>query len=188
MSGEAAATVLASLALVLAACAPPGQTSGAVPVVQVDAVGPTLAEAEVVEEDDEEALSGPRRPSWVKAKTPEEENRTRDAATRADKMAARDAYKQAQRAFRDGKYQRAVESFITAHRIYPGASPKHKIALCYDRLGRRKEAINAYHWFIQSQPSSKYAERLEESKLRLAELQGEQPPVPPKPVPTQLRD
>ncbi|MBW2458582.1 MAG: hypothetical protein JRI68_29050 [Deltaproteobacteria bacterium] len=173
--------------LLLLACSAGGPSPSAVPVVEVEAVEPSLVEAAAGEEDEAEDRSGKlRRPSWVKSKTPKQEEQTRAAATAAEKMAAKGAYKQASRALRDGDLDQAVERFILAHRSYPGAAPKHKIAVCFDRLGKRKEAINAYYWFIQSEPGEKYRDRVEESKRRLAELTGK-PLTKSSPPVTQLR-
>lgn len=100
-----------------------------------------------------------------------------DAKTKA---AALEAFKAGKKAFDAEDWETAVGHFKEADRLYPGASPKHKIAVCLDNLGRIKQAIAAYETFINSDPGPKYAERVKASKARVAELEEKLAAMPGK--------
>ena len=84
-------------------------------------------------------------------------------------------YKEADALFKKGDFAGALPVFQEADKLYPGAAPKHKIAVCYDKLGKAAEAVAAYRAFIDSKPSEKYAERLTEATKRIAELEPQLP-------------
>lgn len=94
------------------------------------------------------------------------------------KAAAKKAYGVGKQKLAAKDYEGALESFREADQSFPGAAPKHKIAVCLDKLGRIKEAIESYQAFLDSNPSKKYAARVEESKKRLEELRTELAAMP----------
>ncbi|MBW2526622.1 MAG: tetratricopeptide repeat protein [Deltaproteobacteria bacterium] len=100
-----------------------------------------------------------------------------DAETKA---AALKAFKAGKKAFDAGDYDTALTHFKEADRVYPGASPKHKIAVCLDKMGRVKDAIAAYGALVDSGPGPKYAARVRESKDRVAELEQQLASMPGK--------
>lgn len=93
--------------------------------------------------------------------------------TQADKDKARKLYGDAQKKMKAGDYAGALTLFQKADEAYPGAAPKHNIALCLDKLGRTEEAVAAYRAFIDSEPDpEKYGERVASSRERIAELEA----------------
>ncbi|MCA9620329.1 MAG: PEGA domain-containing protein [Myxococcales bacterium] len=101
------------------------------------------------------------------------------AAAKAEEKAKREeakkAYGDASKAFDEGKFDEALPLFVKADELYPGAAPKHKIAICHDKLGHTDEAIAAYQTFIDSNPGDKYADRLTEAEGRIKELKASLP-------------
>jgi PEGA domain/Tetratricopeptide repeat len=94
------------------------------------------------------------------------------AAAKAEKNEAKKAYVAGNKAFKDEKYAEALPHFQKADQLYPGAAPKHKIAICYDKLGKTDEAIAAYKAFLDAKPSEKYADRITEANKRIGELEA----------------
>jgi hypothetical protein len=71
-----------------------------------------------------------------------------------------------------GDFAGALPLFQKAEETWAGAAPKLRIAQCYDKLGKVREAMAAYRVFIESNPGDKYADRVKESGARLAELEA----------------
>jgi len=90
----------------------------------------------------------------------------------AKKEEAKKLYGEASEKFKANDFAGALPLFEQADTVYPGAAPKHKIAVCLDKLGKTREAIAAYRAFIDSNPGEKYAEKVTEANARIAELQG----------------
>lgn len=88
---------------------------------------------------------------------------------------AKRLYGEAQAKFKEGDFAGALPLFQQADESVPGAAPKHKVALCYDKLGKGPEAVAAYKDFLASNPSEKYADRAEAAKKRIAELEAAMP-------------
>ncbi len=84
-------------------------------------------------------------------------------------------FKEANGVFKKGDYAAALPLFQEADTLYPGAAPKHKIAVCYDKLGKSAEAVAAYRTFVESKPSEKYADRITEANKRIADLEATLP-------------
>ena len=97
------------------------------------------------------------------------------AAEEDPKEGAKKAYGEASKLFKEEKYEEALPLFQKADNLYPGAAPKHKIAICLDKLGRTEEAVAAYRVFIDSEPGEKYADRVAEAEKRIDELQATMP-------------
>jgi len=97
------------------------------------------------------------------------------AAEEDPKEGAKKAYGEASKLFKDEKYEEALPLFQKADSLYPGAAPKHKIAICLDKMGKTEEAVAAYQTFIDSDPGDKYADRIEAAKKRIDELQATMP-------------
>ncbi|MBW2453131.1 MAG: PEGA domain-containing protein [Deltaproteobacteria bacterium] len=99
------------------------------------------------------------------------EAQPKKAAAGDTKKEAIARYKEADALFKKDDFASALPVFVEADRLYPGAAPKHKIAVCYDKLGKAAEAVAAYRTFIDSKPSVKYAERVTDATKRIAELE-----------------
>lgn len=97
------------------------------------------------------------------------------AAEEDPKEGAKKAYGEASKLFKEGKYEEALPLFQKADELYPGAAPKHKIAICLDKMGKTEEAVAAYQTFIDSDPGEKYADRVTEAQKRIDELQATMP-------------
>lgn len=97
------------------------------------------------------------------------------AGSEDPKGEAKKYYTEANEKFKDGDYAGALPLFQQADQAYPGAAPKHKIAVCLDKLGKHREAIDAYRTFIASNPSEKYADRVRDAGARIAELEATLP-------------
>ena len=90
-------------------------------------------------------------------------------AAKADpKEEAKKAYLEGKDKFKAGDYAGALPLFQKADSLYPGAAPKHKAAVCLDKLGRVEDSIGAYRAFIDSNPGEKYAERVKQAQTRIA--------------------
>jgi len=98
-----------------------------------------------------------------------------DLSSTQRKQAAKEAYKLGRKHMKDGAHGLAAERFARADALFAGASPKYYRALCLDRMGKRSKAIEAYRRFIDSDPSQKYLDRVEESKKRIAALRRRAP-------------
>jgi tetratricopeptide (TPR) repeat protein len=87
------------------------------------------------------------------------------------KQDAQVAFKKGKAAMAKGDYVAALEAFIQADQLHPGAAPKYQIAAAYDHLNKIEEAIAAYRKFIESDPGPKYADRVVAAGTRIAELE-----------------
>ena len=87
------------------------------------------------------------------------------------KKDAKAAYVKGKALMSKGDYAGAAEQFEKADRLVPGAAPKYQIAVCYDKLGDVKKAVEAYKNFISSNPGKKYADRVVAAGQRVAELE-----------------
>ncbi len=92
-----------------------------------------------------------------------------------NKEEARKAYGEAKKALEAENYEAALPLFQKADSLYPGAAPKYNVALCLDKLGRAEEAVGAYRTFIDSNPGTKYADRVALAEKRIGELQASLP-------------
>ena len=87
------------------------------------------------------------------------------------KEKARNAYKAAETAFREGKFEDALAAYRQADEALPIAATKYKVALCLDKLGRANEASTAYQAFLDSKPDpKKMADAIGEAKDRIEAL------------------
>jgi tetratricopeptide (TPR) repeat protein len=86
------------------------------------------------------------------------------------KEQARAAYEAGQKKFDAGEFAAAAEDFKKADELYPGAAPKHKLAVSLDKAGKAEEAVAAYRSFIDSNPGDKYADKVAEAEKRIKEL------------------
>jgi hypothetical protein len=97
------------------------------------------------------------------------------ADEKAKKDEAKTAFKEAKKKFDADDFAGALPLYEKADTLYPGSAPKHKIALCYDKLGKTAEAVAAYKAFLGSNPSDKYADRVTAANARVAELEATMP-------------
>lgn len=84
-----------------------------------------------------------------------------------------------ERLFAAGDYKGALAQFQRVDAIFPDtANPKHKIAVCLDKLGRIDEAIEAYERFIVTgKKNPKFAEKVAQAETRVNELRTGRPGV-----------
>jgi hypothetical protein len=84
------------------------------------------------------------------------------------RVAAKDAYKEAEGRFELGDYAGALPLYREAYILIPGDAPKYKIALMLDKLGRVKESVAAYEQFLQSNPPPDvFKQRIADATARL---------------------
>lgn len=108
------------------------------------------------------------QPAQPAKETPEE---------KAKKEDAKKTFKEANEKYKAGDYAAALPLFQKADSLYPGSAPKHKIALCFDNLGKGPEAIAAYKAFLASSPSEKYKDRIDAANKRISELEAAMPAI-----------
>jgi serine/threonine-protein kinase len=75
-----------------------------------------------------------------------------EAKATAAKNEAGRLYQEANSRFAGRDYLAAAELYAQADGVWPGAKPKYKAALSYDKVGRRDEAIAWYRRFLESAP------------------------------------
>ncbi len=148
------------LALLGLACGPTPSGVGPGPVVEV----------EVARGDYEELEPVARRRAPPKPERPPP-----PARPLAIKARAKAAYKRGLVAFKSGRFRKAIPFFREANRLFPGAAPKWHIAVCYDKLGACRTAVEAYRTFVGSKPSRRYAARVAEAHKRIAVLSSSCP-------------
>ena len=129
---------------------------------------------------------GHSTPSLAQGKIP-----SLTAKDKPNKDDAKKAFKEANKKFGEGDFAGALPLYQKADSLYPGAAPKHKIALCHDKLGNVADAVAAYKAFLESNPSEKYADRVTTANARVAELEATMPAtvvvtVAPEGVPAQI--
>lgn len=90
------------------------------------------------------AQSKPAKPDAAKPEKPLTEKQKKDGAAKA--------FKDANEKFDKGDFAGAVTSYEEADALFPGAKPKQRIAVCYDKLNKPKEALAAYEKFLADNP------------------------------------
>lgn len=107
------------------------------------------------------AQSKPAKPDSTKPDKPLTEKQKKDNAAKA--------FKEANEKFDKGDYAGAVVQYEEADALFPGAKPKQRIAVCYDKLNKPKEAVAAYEKFLADNPdSAKFPNNeIPEAKTRL---------------------
>lgn len=181
--GRGASTVLvACCALVITGC--PAAKPPDEPVIVVVAAPDDLAghagglEDGPVEAADDKPIQPEPRPDRAAPSPPPDPPVTHSGSSPSSlsvKTAARDAYKQAMKNFDAGDYAGALTFYRQADSLHPGAAPKHKVAVCLDKLGRSREAIKAYEEFINYNPSQRYQDRVTAAHKRIAEIRARLP-------------
>ncbi len=119
------------------------------------------------------------------------------SAQSADAIAeARGHYQRGTNLFSAGDYKGAIAEYAAADKLAPSALLEFNIALCYDRLGDRPEALRRYRMYLREMPSAKNRASVEGKVRRLeGEIRQEQEAerkrreaaavvAEPKPVPT----
>jgi hypothetical protein len=97
--------------------------------------------------------------------------------SKKSKLEAKKAYLMGKKKMSAGKYDGALEHFQKADELVPGAAPKYQIAVCFDKLGKAREAVGAYKAFVGVEPGKKYADRVDAAKKRITELEATLPAV-----------
>ncbi len=99
-----------------------------------------------------------------------------------ERDAARDAYNQGTTAYESGNYTGALESFNKANGIIPSPHAQYWIAMAYDRLDRKQEAIEAFETLLASPDVGKIGEEKQtNARDRLAQLKKSLEPEPTPP-------
>jgi tetratricopeptide (TPR) repeat protein len=72
-------------------------------------------------------------------------------------------------------YKEALQSFLNADATYPSFKPKYYIALCLDKLDRRKDALKMYKQCVNTDMNIKenFRGRVAKAKKRIKELESE---------------
>ncbi len=85
----------------------------------------------------------------------------------------REAFERASKAYDEGRYNHALTDFQRALELSDRAMLHYNIALCQDRLGQHKEALQSYEAFLRAVDESPHHEnaraRAEELRAQLAE-------------------
>jgi hypothetical protein len=104
--------------------------------------------------------------------------------TKADRVAARDAYDKGTKSFQKGDYAKALDSFVKANALIPSVQAMYWIAQAQDKLGNAEAAREAYEALVARGDFSKLsADKATVVRERLAALQPPPPPPPPEPEP-----
>jgi tetratricopeptide (TPR) repeat protein len=82
---------------------------------------------------------------------------------------ARLLYDQGAKAYREGRYHVAAESFLDSHRLYPTPQLLYNVAIAFDKLGVEPSALAHYRDYLRRLPSASDAE---EVKARINELEA----------------
>jgi Tetratricopeptide repeat len=100
--------------------------------------------------------------------------------TKADRVAARDAYDKGTKSFQKGDYAKALDSFVKANALIPSVQAMYWIAQAQDKLGNAEAAKEAYEAVVARADFSKLsADKATVVRERLAALQPPPPPAPP---------
>ncbi len=76
----------------------------------------------------------------------------------SDTEIAKHQYEAGQALFDQGRYEAAIQEFEAARRIKPLAAFNYNIGVCYERLGRWAEAVEAFQRYVDAQPPPRDAE------------------------------
>lgn len=98
------------------------------------------------------------------------------SAQNADAIAeARGHYQRGTNLFSAGDYKGAIAEYAAADKLAPSALLEFNIALCYDRLGDRAEALRRYRMYLREMPSAQNRASVEGKVRRLeGEIREEQ--------------
>lgn len=105
--------------------------------------------------------------SPVFAQAPAEAPREQDAD-------ARDLFDRANEAYRDARYEQALEYFEAAYALSERAELQYNIGLCHERLDQDAEAIAAFESYLRDRPDAANADNVR-ARIRRAREQLGQP-------------
>jgi tetratricopeptide (TPR) repeat protein len=109
-----------------------------------------------------------------------------DAREKAPKARALELFEQSARAYRDGRFQDAIDLLLEARRVKPEPVLLYNLGRAYEALGKPAEAANAYAEYIAEDPRA-VDRRAIEGRIATLRAQAEQldkaksPPPPPPP-------
>lgn len=102
---------------------------------------------------------------------------TSDAAVKAARADARDAYNAGTAAFDRGDFATALDSFVKANALIPSVQAMYWVARCHDQLGKTQAAIDAYEELTGRGDFGKLSpDKQELVRARLAALKTPTPP------------
>lgn len=102
---------------------------------------------------------------------------TSDAAAKAARADARDAYNQGTAAFDRGDFATALDSFVKANALIPSIQALYWVSRCQDQMGKSQAAIDAYEELTGRADFDKLSpDKQDVVRARLAALK---PPAPP---------
>ena len=122
-------------------------------------------------------------PAW--AQTEGDASAPAEGAAETDqKAAARDAFKAAHAAYKEKRYQEALDGFQAAYEADPRPEMLYNIGLCQQKLDQLEAARDTFRRFVEEKPDSKSRPRVEkkiqEIEAELARRQkGDGDPPPP---------
>jgi tetratricopeptide (TPR) repeat protein len=84
---------------------------------------------------------------------------------------AKKKYKEGGELLQKEDFAGALAAYQEADDLVPGAAPKHKIAVCLDKMNKVQEAIDAYQKFLDANPDAdKFKDQITDSKARIDAL------------------
>src|SRR5436190_16323911 len=82
-----------------------------------------------------------------------------DQEQEAAKRAARARFVDGDLAFKDGKYDKAIEEFKASYKLYPAPKLLYNIAQAYRLNGDSSTALNYYRDYLEKQPKGELADK-----------------------------
>jgi tetratricopeptide (TPR) repeat protein len=82
---------------------------------------------------------------------------------------AREHFARGKELYGKGKYQTAIREFSAADKLAPSPLLQFNIALCYDKLGDRPEALRRYKLYLEKAPDAPNRTAVEQKIARLEE-------------------
>ncbi|MGH1346614.1 MAG: tetratricopeptide repeat protein [Nannocystales bacterium] len=98
------------------------------------------------------------------------------------------SYDLGKKAYNAARYEDALEHFQEAATRYASPDFQYNIGLCYERLGKREEAVRAFRTYLRAKPEAKDRANVEDRiftlKKEIEEAENQPPPeVAPEPEP-----
>lgn len=95
---------------------------------------------------------------------------------------ARQHYQRGVQLFNEANYKGAIAEFAAADGIAPSPILEYNMALCYDRLGERDEALRRYRLYLKRVPSANNRELVEKKIARIEKAISDESAVKKEPT------
>jgi len=87
-------------------------------------------------------------------------------------------FHQGMRDYKDGRFREAINEFLKADHLKPGAALMYNVGQCYEKLGDTTNAIRYYRAYLERDPAASDRKAVEATIRNLeARQRGEAPPV-----------